>query len=184
MSKSSLRWRPFIRGEVRRLPIIKPPLWCFYYTPPWRFTQNIGWSRLMLKNCYRQYQQYSKVRTMLKNNLISLLDTAFLGASRLFSSPPRADGSEKWVDFVAAFWHCACVCGLSEKAFISKYQNGIIRYQSWYSIGLSSYINSPSLISTSKNCRSVSFLSSTHTLIWRISSDVSTTGGIMLRGTP
>lgn len=120
----------------------------------------------------------------LKNNLISLLDTAFLGASRLFSSPPRADGSEKWVDFVAAFWHCACVCGLSEKAFISKYQNGIIRYQSWYSIGLSSYINSPSLISTSKNCRSVSFLSSTHTLIWRISSDVSTTGGIMLRGTP
>ena len=122
MSKSSLRWRPFIRGEVRRLPIIKPPLWCFYYTPPWRFTQNIGWSRLMLKNCYRQYQQYSKVRTMLKNNLISLLDTAFLGASRLFSSPPRADGSEKWVDFVAAFWHCACVCGLSEKAFISKYQ--------------------------------------------------------------
>lgn len=79
-------------------------------------------TRLMLKNCYRQYQQYSKVRTMLKNNLISLLDTAFLGANRLFSSPPRADGSEKWVDFVAAFWHCECVCGLSEKAFISKYQ--------------------------------------------------------------
>ena len=79
-------------------------------------------TRLMLKNCYRQYQQYSKVRTMLKNNLISLLDTAFPGSNRLFSSPPRADGSEKWVDFVAAFWHCECVCGLSEKAFISKYQ--------------------------------------------------------------
>lgn len=79
-------------------------------------------TRLMLKNCYRQYQQYSKVRTMLKNNLISLLDTAFPGANRLFSSPPRADGSEKWVDFVAAFWHCECVCGLSEKVFISKYQ--------------------------------------------------------------
>ena len=40
----------------------------------------MGLSRLMLKNCYRQYQQYSKVRTMLKNNLISLLDTAFPGA--------------------------------------------------------------------------------------------------------
>ena len=79
-------------------------------------------TRLMLKNCYRQYQQYSKVRTMLKNNLISLLDTAFPGANRLFSSSPRADGSEKWVDFAAAFWHCECVCGLSEKAFISKYQ--------------------------------------------------------------
>lgn len=79
-------------------------------------------TRLMLKNCYRQYQQYSKVRTMLKNNLISLLDTAFPGANHLSSSPPRADGSEKWVDFVSAFWHCECVCGLSEKAFISKYQ--------------------------------------------------------------
>ena len=32
----------------------------------------------------------------LKNNLISLLDTAFPGANRLFSSPPRTDGSEKW----------------------------------------------------------------------------------------
>ena len=79
-------------------------------------------TRLMLKNCYRQYQQYSKVQTMLKNNLISLLDTAFPDVNRLFSSPPRADGSEKWVDFVASFWHCECVCGLSEKAFISKYR--------------------------------------------------------------
>lgn len=79
-------------------------------------------TRLMLKNCYRQYQQYSKVQTMLKNNLISLLDTAFPDANRLFSSPPRTDGSEKWVDFVAAFWHCECVCGVSEKAFTTKYQ--------------------------------------------------------------
>ena len=79
-------------------------------------------TRLMLKNCYRQYQQYSKVQTMLKNNLISLLDTAFPDANRLFTSPPRADGSEKWVDFVATFWHCECVCGLSEKAFCTKYQ--------------------------------------------------------------
>ena len=79
-------------------------------------------TRLMLKNCYRQYQQYAKVQTMLKNNLISLLDTAFPNANRLFLSPPRADGSEKWLDFVAAFWHCECVCGLSEKAFITKYQ--------------------------------------------------------------
>ena len=85
-------------------------------------------TRLMLKNCYRQYQQYSKVRTMLKNNLISLLDTAFPDANRLFSSPPRADGSEKWVDFVAAFWHCECVCGLSEKAFVSKYQKWCKKY--------------------------------------------------------
>lgn len=79
-------------------------------------------TRLMLKNCYRQYQQYSKVQTMLKNNLISLLDTAFPDVNRLFRSPPRADGSEKWVDFVATFWHCECICELSERAFTTKYQ--------------------------------------------------------------
>ena len=78
--------------------------------------------RLMLKTTYRQYQQCAKVQTMLKNNLISLLDTAFPNANRLFSSPARADGSEKWVDFAADFWHCECVCGLSEKAFTAKYQ--------------------------------------------------------------
>ena len=79
-------------------------------------------TRLMLKTYYRQYLRYSKVQTILKNNLISLLDTVFPDANRLFTSPPRIDGSEKWVDFAAAFWHCECVCGLSEKAFTAKYQ--------------------------------------------------------------
>ena len=79
-------------------------------------------TRSLLKNCYRQYQQSSKVQTMLKNNLISLLDTTFPDANRLFSSPIRADGSEKWVDFVAEFWHCRCVCERSEKVFTNKYQ--------------------------------------------------------------
>ena len=79
-------------------------------------------TRLLLKNCYRQYRQYSKVQTVLKNNLISLLDTVFPNANRLFSSPIRGDGSEKWVDFVAEFWHCRCVSEKSEKAFTNKYQ--------------------------------------------------------------
>ena len=79
-------------------------------------------TRLMLKNCYRQYQQYSKIRTMLKNNLISLLDAAFPDVNRLFSNHPRADGREKWVDFVATFWHCECISGISEMAFTTKYQ--------------------------------------------------------------
>ena len=79
-------------------------------------------TRLLLKNCYRQYRQYSKVQTILKNNLISLLDTVFPNVNRLFSSPVRADGSEKWVDFVAEFWHCECVSGRTEKAFTGKYQ--------------------------------------------------------------
>ena len=80
-------------------------------------------TRLLLKNCYRQYRQYSKVQTILKNNLISLLDTVFPNANRLFSSPIRGDGSEKWVDFVAEFWHCRCVSEKSEKAFTNKYQH-------------------------------------------------------------
>ena len=78
-------------------------------------------TRLLLKNCYRQYRQYSKVQTVLKNNLISLLDKVFPNANRLFSSPIRGDGSEKWVDFVAEFWHCRCVSEKSERAFTSKY---------------------------------------------------------------
>ena len=78
-------------------------------------------TRLMLKNSYRQYEQYSKLRTMLKNNLISLLDQAFPGANRLFNSPRRADGSEKWIDFVGAFWHCKCVSGFTEKGFTQRY---------------------------------------------------------------
>ena len=78
--------------------------------------------RLMLKNCYRQYEHFSKIRIMMKNNLISLLDVTFPDANRLFNSPRRADGSEKWLDFIDTFWHCQCVCGLTTAAFSKKYQ--------------------------------------------------------------
>ena len=77
---------------------------------------------MLLKNCYRQYQQGCKVQTMQKNNLVSLLDTTFPNANRLFHSPARADGSEKWVDFVAEFWHCECIRERAEKVFMTKYQ--------------------------------------------------------------
>ena len=78
-------------------------------------------TRLLLKNCYRQYQQYAKVQTMMKNNLISLLDMILPAVNCLFSSSARADGSEKWVDFIDAFWHVQCVAGLSVNAFSAKY---------------------------------------------------------------
>lgn len=80
-------------------------------------------TRLLLKSCYRQYQQHAKVQTMLKNNLIALLDMTFPNVNRLFSSPARADGHEKWVDFAEDFWHCGCVSKHSEKAFTKKYQS-------------------------------------------------------------
>lgn len=79
-------------------------------------------TRLMLKTCYHQYEQVSKIRTMQKNNLISLLDTSFPEVNRLFTSQPRDDGSEKWVDFVDHYWHCECVCNMSENAFVKSYE--------------------------------------------------------------
>ena len=79
--------------------------------------------RHMLKIYSRQYNKYKKILTMLKNNLISLLDSTFPGANELFTSTPRkADGHEKWVDFIAYFWHCKCISSLSEKAFIERYR--------------------------------------------------------------
>ncbi len=90
-------------------------------------------TRLMVKTCCRQYRQYSKVQTTLKNNLIALLDTAFPDANRLFASPPRTDGSEKWGDFVATFWHCECVCGLPKKAFTAKYQKWCKKHGYYFS---------------------------------------------------
>jgi transposase len=78
--------------------------------------------RRLLKHCYRQYEQYSKVRAMLKNNLISLLDQTFPEVNRLFRSSRRADGREKWIDFAAEFWHYECVCGLSQETFNQRYR--------------------------------------------------------------
>ena len=78
-------------------------------------------TRLALKNCYRQYQQAVAIRTMLKNNLISSLDLTFPDANKLFSSPAKNNGCEKWVDFIGDFWHSECVSSLSPDAFSKKY---------------------------------------------------------------
>lgn len=78
--------------------------------------------RQMLKTYNRQYNQYIKLKVMLKNNLISLLDQTFPGVNTLFTSPPRKeDGHEKWIDFAAKFWHCKCVCKPSQKVFKERY---------------------------------------------------------------
>lgn len=78
--------------------------------------------RQMLKTFNRQYNQYIKLKVMLKNNLIALLDQTFPGLNTLFTSPPRRiDGHEKWVDFAAQFWHCRCVRGLSQNVFKERY---------------------------------------------------------------
>ena len=57
-------------------------------------------TRTLLKSFNRQYNQYNKLKVMLKNNLISILDQTFPGANTLFTTP--------------AIPHCECV---SKKAF-------------------------------------------------------------------
>lgn len=55
--------------------------------------------RKSLKLLNRQYQQSIKLKTMMNNNLISLLDLTFPGINKLFTSPSReSDGHEKWSD--------------------------------------------------------------------------------------
>jgi transposase len=78
--------------------------------------------RQQLKLCSRQYDLYMKTVVSLQNNLISLTDKTFPGVNELFSSPERKDGHEKWVDFVITFWHCDCICRVSENAFTERYQ--------------------------------------------------------------
>lgn len=78
--------------------------------------------RQQLKLYSRQYDLYMKTIVALQNNLISLTDKTFPGVNELFSSPERADGHQKWVDFVSSFWHCECICHVSEKAFAERYR--------------------------------------------------------------
>ena len=78
--------------------------------------------RQQLKLCSRQYDLYMKTIIGLQENLISLTDKTFPGVNELFTSPERADGHQKWVDFVLTFWHCECISRVSEKAFVERYQ--------------------------------------------------------------
>lgn len=78
--------------------------------------------RQQLKIFSRQYNLYMKSSVALQSDLISLTDKVFPGVNELFSSPERADGHQKWVDFVTTFWHCECISWASEKAFTERYQ--------------------------------------------------------------
>lgn len=78
--------------------------------------------RYQLKTANRQYGLYTKNKVAFKNNLIALLDQTYPGVNALFDSPVRTDGSQKWVDFAASFWHVDCVRGLSQNAFTERYR--------------------------------------------------------------
>ena len=78
--------------------------------------------RYQLKTLNRQCNLYTKTKTMMKNNLIALLDQTFPGVNDLFDSPVREDGHQKWVDFATTFWHLDCIRGMSLTAFIERYR--------------------------------------------------------------
>lgn len=65
--------------------------------------------------------------TAMKNNLIGILGQTFPGTNTFFDSPAREDGNQKWVDFVAAYWHVGCIRKLSLNAFTDHYQKWCIR---------------------------------------------------------
>lgn len=100
--------------------------------------------RYQLKNLNRQYSLYTRNKTALKNNLIALLDQTYPGANALFDSPVREDGSQKWVDFVASFWHADCVSSLSEKVFTERYRKWCKRHRYNFSAPKASEIHSES----------------------------------------
>jgi transposase len=84
--------------------------------------------RYQLKSMNRQYGLYSKNKVAFKNNLIALLDQTYPGVNALFDSPVRADGSQKWVDFAASFWHVDYVRGMSQPAFTERYRKWCKRH--------------------------------------------------------
>ncbi len=78
--------------------------------------------RYQLKSMNRQYGLYSKNKTAPKKDLIALLDQTYPGVNALFESPAHADGSQKWIDFAASFWHVDCVRGVGPAAFVERYR--------------------------------------------------------------
>ena len=47
---------------------------------------------------------------------------SFPGVRKLFDSPVRSDGTQKWVDFTHDFWHVDCVRSGSQNAFAERYR--------------------------------------------------------------
>lgn len=85
-------------------------------------------TRYQLKTLNRQYDLYVRNKTALSNNLIALLDQSYPGANKLFDSPARADGSQKWVDFAHTFYHVDCVRNTSLNAFTERYRKWCKRH--------------------------------------------------------
>lgn len=84
--------------------------------------------RHQLKTLNRQFHLAFKSRTACTNNLISLLEQSFPGVRAWFKSPPRKDGSQKWLDFATTFWHADCVRSATLNAFTERYRKWCKRH--------------------------------------------------------
>ena len=78
--------------------------------------------RYDLKTMNRQFQLAIKQKTATANNLIALQEQSFPGIRKLFDSPVRGDGTQKWVDLTHDFWHVDCVRSGSLNAFTERYR--------------------------------------------------------------
>ena len=79
-------------------------------------------TRNQLKTLNSQFSFFMKQKVAAKANLIALLDNTYPGVNKLFNSPAREDGSEKWVDYAYSFWHVDCVRKTGLKAFTVRYE--------------------------------------------------------------
>ena len=78
--------------------------------------------RYDLKTLNRQFQLASKQKTATANNLIALQEQSFPGIRKLFDSPVRSDGTQKWVDFTHDFYHVDCVRSGNQNTFTERYR--------------------------------------------------------------
>lgn len=79
-------------------------------------------TRTQLKTLNSQFSFFMKQKVAAKANLIALLDNTYPGVNKLFDSPVRDDGSEKWVDYAYSFWHVDCVRKIGFKTFTERYK--------------------------------------------------------------
>lgn len=79
-------------------------------------------TRTQLKTLNSQFSFFMKQKVAAKANLIALLDNTYPGINKLFDSPVRNDGSEKWVDYAYSFWHVDCVRKIGLKTFTERYK--------------------------------------------------------------
>lgn len=107
-------------------------------------------TRTQLKTLNSQFSFFMKQKTAAKTNLIALLDTTYPGVNKLFDSPVRADGSEKWVDFAYSFWHVDCVRKAGITAFTDRYKRFCKHhgYEFQENKANTIYMNSKNLIAT------------------------------------